>query len=174
MARGPIAFSIDQRAFQAVARAMRQQADGKELRRDLIREMKSAVRPGVDEVRARARAMPHTSRRKTPHAPLGATLARKTTSTVNLTGKRTGVRVKIKRTPELGGFTYAARRVNRGHWRHPVFWRVPLVQRWVTQTSPLKGFFDDTLRRHRAEYKKGVVDALEKTARRVARRATTR
>jgi hypothetical protein len=40
---------------------------------------------------------------------------------VRLSGRSTGVKVRIGQTPNLRGFKMAARRLNRKSWRHKVF-----------------------------------------------------
>jgi hypothetical protein len=84
---------------------------------------------------------------------------------VRLSGQRTGVQVKVRKTPSLRGFNNAARMLNKGTWRHKVFGR----DVWVQQTTPtMKGFFDETLAKDRAKYRDAVVAAVEKMAKRVA------
>lgn len=157
-------LSDDQRAIQALAKALKAEADGKALRKDLIGELKAAVEPAVSAVQGKLRSIPHNSRTKSSPA-LGTYLASRVRAQVRLSGRSTGVKVRLPQTPNIRGFKMAARRLNRKSWRHKVFGD-PKV--WVTQRSPIPGYFDDTLADGRPRYRKAVVEALERSARRVA------
>lgn len=160
----PVELNIDQRAVQKVAKAVKAELDGKDLRKDLITELKTAVAPGVSAVKSKLQSMPQAS---VPSSPaIGSFLASRVVPQVRLSGQRTGVSVRIKKTPQLRGFTNAARRLNQASWRHKVFGR----DVWVEQTSPIQGFFDDTLAKDKPLYRAGVVAALEKMARRIKER----
>lgn len=164
---GAIELSVDQRAVQRVRRALREEEDGKTLRKELVADLKKAVAPGVSAVASRLSGIPNHS--ATPSSPaLGSYLASRVKPQVRLSGRSTGVAVRIGQTPNLRGFKNAARWLNRKSWRHKVFGN-PEV--WVTQQSPMPGYFDDTLSRGKDDYRKAVVQALEAMARRIAGRA---
>lgn len=167
-----VELNIDQRAMKALAKAVRAEADGKTLRKELIAELKAAVAPGVSAVQGKLRSIPRTSAAAWAHGgkesrqALGSYIASRTKAQVRLSGRSPGVKIRIPQTPNIRGFKMAARRLNRTHWRHKVFGR----DIWVTQQSPIPGYFDDTLADGRDEYRKGVVKALESMARRIAAR----
>lgn len=163
--RPGIELSIDQKALQALRRAMLAEADGKQLRKELVGELRSAVQPGVSAVQGKLRGIPHSSGTASSPA-LGSYLASRVKPQVRLSGRSTGVAVRIAKTPKIRGFTYSARRLNRTHWRHRVFGR----NVWVEQRSPIRGYFDETLQAGKKAYRKAVVEALEKMARRIATR----
>lgn len=157
-----IALTFEQQSAIAVAKALRKEADGKELRKELIANLKTAVEPAVREVQGKLRAIPHDSpRRSSP--PLGTALASKTKPQVRLSGRSAGVKVRITKTPALRGFTHAARYLNRGRWRRRVFG----TDVWVVQQSPIPGYFDQTMRAGRRAYRKAVVAALADMTRRI-------
>lgn len=159
-------LTVDQQALQAVAKRMRAEEDGKALRKELMGNLKDAVGPGVSKVQGKLRGMPHTSAtRSSP--PLGSYLASRVKPSVRLSGRSTGVAVRVGQTPALRGFKMAARRLNRKSWRHP---RWGDKRFWVTQQSPIPGYFDDTLAEGRPQYRAAVVAALESMARRLAGR----
>jgi hypothetical protein len=161
-----IEFTVDQQAMQRVAKAMRGEEDGKTLRKELVGELKDAVGPGVSKVQGKLRSVPHASAsRSSP--PLGSYLASRVKPQVRLSGRSTGVAVRIAQTPAIRGFKMAARRLNRQSWRRRVFGH----DVWVVQNSPIPGYFDDTLAEGKPEYRAGVIRALEKMASRVARSA---
>lgn len=164
-ARPQFELTVDQTAVQKVARACKAEADGKALRKDLLVELRAAVTPGVQKVQSRLRAIPHRGPVGSP--PLGSYLAARVRSQVRLTGRATGVKVRMRQTPALRGFKMASKRLNRTSWRHRVFGK----DVWVVQESPIPGFFDETLADGREEYRAGVLAALEKMARRIAQRA---
>ena len=163
----PVELTVDQRAVKAVAKALREQEDGKALRKDLIAELKTAVAPGVAAVQGKLNAIPHTTAAVT--APtLSSYLSARVKPNVRLSGQRTGIQVKIRKTPQLRGFNNAARMLNLGTWRHKVFGR----DVWVQQVMPtMKGFFDETLAKDKPLYRAAVIGAVEKMAKRVAARA---
>jgi hypothetical protein len=163
--RSSIELSIDQKSIQVVTKALRAEADGKALRKELVADLRTAIAPGISEVQAKLRAIPHESgTRSSP--PLGSYLASKVKPQVRMSGRATGVAVRIARTPQLRGFTFAAKRFNRDGWRHKVFGR----EVWVEQTSPIRGYFDQTLGNGKAKYRAAVIQALEAMARRIAER----
>ncbi|SRR6266581_4323130 len=163
----PIELTVDQRAVQVVAKALREQEDGKALRKDLIAELKTAVAPGVASIQSKLTAIPHTTAAVTTPT-LSSYLSARVKPVVRLSGQRTGIQVKIRKTPQLRGFTNAARMLNLGTWRHKVFGR----EVWVQQVMPtMKGFFDDTLAKDKPLYRAAVIGAVEKMAKRVADRA---
>lgn len=163
--KAPFELTTDQRAMQLVAKALGAEADGKQLRKDLISELRQAVAPGVSAVQGKLRAIPSKGVSSTP--ALGSYLASRVKTQVRLSGRSTGVRVRIGKTDKLRGFTYAARRLNRKTWRHKVFGR----DVWVEQRSPITGYFDETLSAGKRSYQAAIRAALERQARRIAARA---
>lgn len=161
-------LTIDQRALQAVRAALMAEADGKQLRKELVAELKDAVQPAVSAVQGKLQSIPHASAAAS-NPPLGSYLAARVKPQVKLSGRQTGVAIRIQQTPKLRGFAMAARRLNRSSWRHKVFGK----DVWVEQTSPIPGYFDETLQAGKEKYRQAVLDALEKAARRIAERSRT-
>lgn len=159
MASGELEVTVDDQAIKDLMRVVRREADGKQLRKDLIAELKSAVSPGVSAVQGKLRSVPHRSATQSK-PPLGSYLASRTKVQVRLSGRSPGVKVRIGQTPNIRGFKMAARRLNRQKWRHRVYG----TDVWVDQKSPIPGFFDDTLAEGRSRYRAGVVSALESMA----------
>lgn len=157
MAADAVKVTVEDRDFKALMARVRAQADGKELRKDLVAELRTAVAPGVSAVQAKVRAIPHSSAVRVSPS-LGTYLASRVKPQVKLSGRSTGVRVRIGQTPNLRGFKMAARRLNAKSWRHRVYGR----DVWVTQRSPIPGFFDDTLAKGRAQYRAAVIEALKR------------
>jgi hypothetical protein len=175
-------MQVDPKTLKFVARALREEQESGRLRRDLVREIKKAVDPGVQAVRGQLAIASVTSIasgasitdgrsrvREKPRAQgptIGGYLASRVKPEVRLTGRTGGVRIRIPQTPSLRGFKLAARRLNRGTWRHPVFG----TAQWVEQQSPIPGFFDTTLNEGKEDYKAAVVASLNKLAERIKAR----
>lgn len=158
---------VDDRGLRELAAAIREEANGKQLRKDLIKSLRTAVEPGVRAVQGRLRSMPHHSHLASAPTPgLGTYLAGRTRAQVKLTGRSAGVAVRIPQTPQLRGFKFAARRLDRGHWRHQVFGKGI----WVSQVSPIPNYMDTTLTRDKAKYRAAVVAAMDDMRDRLGRR----
>jgi hypothetical protein len=163
--RSALTLSVDQKALTRVAQALREEADGKALRKDLTRELRQAVQPAVVELRASIRSAP--SRNVTPTVPLRAAIARGIVPQVRTTGKQTGVSVRVRQTTQVRGFTNAGRRFNRRSFRHPVFGNRSV---WVTQVGK-PYWFDEPMNRRRNEMRGAALDAIEDMAKRIATRS---
>jgi len=155
----------DGRELQALARLMRKESDGAALRKDLAANLRVAVEPGVSAVQGRLRSIPHTSAAE-PSPAMGTYLAARVKPQVRFSGRKTGVAIRIAKTPRLRGFAFASRRLDRGSWRHPVFGH----DVWVEQQSPIPGYFEDTLAEGRERYRAAVLEALSKMSRRLTAR----
>lgn len=163
----PVELEVRADDFRALARAMRQEADGKRLRRDMVRNLRVAVNPAVAEVRAAVRALPSEGGPR-DGAALRQTVAQKVRPQVRLSGRSPGVSIKAKKTGMPRGFKNAPKRLNsKGGWRHPVFGSRSI---FVHQTVSRPGWFDDTLRRRRDRYREAVSNAVVDMARRLASR----
>ena len=159
-AGGGYVLHVDQKQIQVVAKAMRAELDGKELRKDLIRTMKAAAAPMVTDLKA-AIAMPGAA----AGPSITAEVARAIKPTVRLAGRDTGVGVKAGNT-SVRGFRKAAKAFNLRGWRHPVYGGPA----WVAQTGR-PGWFDTTTAGHRDALHAAVMTAVEDMARRIAARS---
>lgn len=159
----PLEVKVDAADLVRIGRAMRAEADGKLLRRDLVAEIRTAVAPGVSAVQGKLRSMQHNSATLSSPA-LGSYLASKVKTQVRLAGRSAGVAVRIPKTPELRGFANAAKRLNKQSWRHKVYGRA-----WVAQQSQIPGYFDETLEKGKPEYRAAVLEAILRMKRRLAR-----
>ncbi|MEU8209785.1 hypothetical protein AB0B85_11360 [Micromonospora sp. NPDC049044] len=161
-----IEMSVDQQALQAIGKALKSEVDGKMLRRDLAREMRQALEPAKSEVRSALMSM-QTGGMPVEGAGLRTQVLKGLKAEARLSGKATGARLRIKRTPGVRGFTHAPKRLNRqGGWRHKVFGR----DVWVQQEGQ-PGYFDRAIKDNAAKYRDAVLAAMEKTAQRIARNA---
>lgn len=158
-------LTIDQRALQAVTRALDAEDDGKSLRREMAAQLRDAVRPVIPEIQSGLMSIGHAGV-PTMGEPLRETVSRGIRPETSLTGRSTGVKIRAKRTPGLRGFANAAKRLNRERgFRHPVFG----MDVWVTQYG--KGhWFEDPILARRDDFRKAIWQVLEKMARRVKHR----
>lgn len=156
-------FSVEAEAMRQLGQAFRRVADGKVLRKELTKNIRDAVAPGVEAVKSVLLAIPHNSI-ASPSPRLSTYLAARVKVDVKYSGQSTGVRVRIGQTPQLRNFRLAAKYLNKSSWRHPVFGNKNV---WVTQQSHTPGYFDDTLAENRDKYRDAVVDAIGAMARRL-------
>ncbi|MFC6017214.1 hypothetical protein ACFP2T_13480 [Plantactinospora solaniradicis] len=160
-----IELSVDAQALQALGRRLRDEEDGKKLRRDLAKNLRAALEPAKDEVRSALMGMA-TAGLEVDGAPLRTTVLKGLKAEARLTGRKTGARLKIKKTPELRNFKNAPKRLNsKKGWRHRVFGQ----DVWVTQVGE-REYFDRTIRTGQGRYRAAVRAAMAETARRITRK----
>jgi hypothetical protein len=158
------AITPDRASFRKAFRALKSEEDGRELRADLIGNLKPIAEAAASAARSRLLATP-TKGLEHPPPPLYATLAAKTKPYVRQTGKRAGVGVQVS-DKAVGRFPNAARRVNAAKWRHPTYGRTP----WVNQVgSP--GWFSEPMKATRPSALAAVQRAVNDAVRRLERRS---
>ncbi|MEV3995813.1 hypothetical protein AB0K62_08985 [Streptomyces halstedii] len=162
----PFDLQITHEGLDALVRAIRQEADGKQLRKELAATMRTALRPAAAEAKSAIMAMGSTGAGTGPG--LRAGVAKKIRPEVKLGGRWTGARVKAFKTPALRRFPNAPKRLNRrnGGWRALTWGHEP----WRTQTGK-PGWFDDAFTNDAAAHRAAVHTAMEDMARRLAARA---
>jgi len=170
MAGASMSVSVQADALAALGRAMKAEADGKALRKDLTKELKEIISPIVSEARGAATGMPSAGLEHDGE-PLRSAIARRIVGEVRYSGRATGVRIKAKRKGMPRGFEHAPKRTNaRGGWRRPVYGNKEV---WVTQVG-VPDWFDDVMRDQRPDAKAKCLAAMEDTARRIKLRVQTR
>ena len=170
MAGASMSVSVQADALAALGRAMKAEADGKALRKDLTKELKGIISPIVSEARGAATGMPSAGLEHDGE-PLRSAIARRIVGEVRYSGRATGVRIKAKRKGMPRGFEHAPKRTNaRGGWRRPVYGNKEV---WVTQVG-VPDWFDDVMRDQRPDAKAKCLAAMEDTARRIKLRVQTR
>lgn len=157
--------SVEVEGLDAIVAALRAEADGKALRRELARDMRTALRPAVADAKASILGMSSAGLSTAP--ALRPAVAKRIGAQVRLSGRSTGARVKARKLPEtVRGFRNAPKLLNRAKWRHPGFGG----DDWYDQEGK-PGWFDDPMRRHGAKYREAVLGAMENMARRISRRS---
>jgi hypothetical protein len=151
-----------------LGRALKAEEDGKQLKRDLVRNFKDALDPAVKEAKANMRAMPSRG-----HAgpKLRADVARRVGVQVKLGRRTVGVSMRATGT-KVRGFSNAPRLLNkRSGWRHP---NIAAGRRgqpdWVAQRSARPLWFDDPVQHRRREFRRAAIKAVDDMANRIARR----
>lgn len=152
--------------LDALVRAIRAEADGKQLRKDLAKSMREVLKPAAAEAKSSIMGMASAGLGTSP--ALRSSIARKIRPEVKLGGRWSGARVKAFKTKNVRDFPNAPRRTNRARgWRHPVWGD---RDNWVTQHGKTD-WFDDAFKGREGHYKGAVHEAMEAMARRIASRA---
>lgn len=159
----PVELSVDQQALAAVGKALRSEADGKFLRRELIKTLKRTADEPIDRAKAAILAAP--SKGLTEGQPLRAAIAASIKPTARLSGRTTGVSIRQSRTPQVRTFPMAGRRFNRGPFRRPVYGKA-----WVTQTGQVD-WFDRPMQDSKPDFKRDVTRVVQDLADTLAARA---
>jgi len=157
-------LTLDQRKLQAFARQMKREGNGKELRRDFVRNIKAALEPAVADAKSSIMQMDSAGLAHEGE-PLRRAIARRLAVKVKLSGRSTGAAVRAGRRGMPRGFEHAPKRTNRQHWRHRVYG----ADVWVTQTGEPR-WFDDAMKRRRDECRAAVKKAMADMARRLTHR----
>lgn len=161
-------LSVDQQRIADISRALKQETDGKALRKELMRDLKQVVDPGVGRVKGAVLALPTTGAGQTEGGGLRQAIAQQVKPEVKLSGRYTGVNVKVRGRNMPRGFRFAARRLNSPNvWRHKVFGR----DVWVEQSGIDPGWFEREIQKDGDEYQARVLSIIESMADRIASRA---
>jgi hypothetical protein len=127
---------VDSGDLKRLAKALRAQSDGKQLRRELTQGLRGVLRPLVPQVRAAYRAGPSRGgRRRRPGPGLRALLASSVRTEVRLVGRVAGARIRADGRRMPTGMKALPRYwegANRRPWRHPVHGNRAV---WVAQPS---------------------------------------
>lgn len=128
----------------------------KTLRRDMLREIRAAGKPAVDDIKRSARESLPAS------GGLADLVARQSYGVrTRLSGKSAGVRIQ-----GTGRTVRGLRSIDAGTVRHPVFGNKDAA--WVSQ--PVRpGFFTKPIEENLPRFRKSVIEALEKTAAEIVR-----
>lgn len=152
---------VDQRDLKRLVVALRREADGKELRRDLVRGLRSAVAPAAAAARTSILSMPVRGAADREGVSLRAAVAAGVKVEIRTTG-RAGVFVVARSNGMPRKFRTAPKRLNARGWRHPVHG----TKKWVTQVGK-PGWFDDTLKHAKPGANRAAGEALDDVAKRI-------
>lgn len=161
-----------------LAVAIRYEADGAVMMRDLRKNLRAAAKPAETAAKSSIMSMPSTGLRNVGGS-LRSAIRREISTSSTLTAHKAQVKIRVRKRT-VRGFKNPAKRLNStGGWRHPVRpWKregdqvVALPRQewnWVKQQSKKPGWFDDAVRKNRAEYEAAVRKAMNDAADRIAR-----
>lgn len=157
------AWAVGTEDLEDIGTALRYEQDGTRIRRQVAAELRQAVEPAVEDAKSRILAM-GSSGLAHKGEPLRTAIAAKVKAQARLSGKASGVRVRVATTPNVRGFRLAPRRTNRARgWRHPVYGN---RDRWVQQHGPV-GWFDNAMHANPDQYVAAVRRVIEDTAQRI-------
>lgn len=115
-----------------VSHELRAAGDGKELTKQLRKEIRSAARPLVPLVRSSIRSIP--AKRGYSASGLRGAMSRATGLSIRTTGTDAGVVIRVdgRKMPSHAGTLPAYMEGTKPRWRHPVFGN---TENWVDQES---------------------------------------
>lgn len=166
-----VQLTADQQQIAQVMAALKSEADGKALRREIGKRMRLIVEPAVGRAKNSVLALPSkgTSAGK-QGGSLRQSIATRIKAETRAQGRDTGVAIRVKGTGTSRNFRLAGRRLNqRRTWRHPVFGNREI---WVEVTNRNPGWFDEEVSKDRDQYRNEILAAVEEMAERIARRAS--
>lgn len=164
MSGGGLNVTSSSQDLENLVRALREEADGKQLRKELAKNMRDALKPAADEAKNAIMSMP-TSATGTSSPGLRQAIAKKIRPEVRLTGRRTGARVKARKLTNVRGFANAPKRTQQATWRTQTFGN----GEWREQQGKLD-WFDNSMNDRVPEYKEAVIDAMTDMGRRIINR----
>lgn len=152
---------VNQRDLKRLVVVLRKEADGKEMRRDLVRGLRAAVAPAAQAAKAAILSMPARGASNREGASLRASVASGVKVEIRTTGK-VGVFVVAKSTGMPRNFPNAPKKLNAKKWRHPVHG----TKKWVTQVGK-PGWFDDTVKDAKPGANRAAAEAMDSAAKRI-------
>jgi hypothetical protein len=163
----PIELTADQESLRNVGRALKQEADGKKLKKELAANLKQVLEPVAEQARSNLMSI-GTAGLAHGGSPLRTAIASQMKPAVRFSGRQTGVALRVRRKNMPRGFTNAPKALSTPKgWRHPVF----DSDRWVQQVTVPSEWFDRAARAGHQPAKQAVHAAVESMAQRIADRA---
>lgn len=159
--------------LKRVAKALKQAADGKTLRKELTGELRGQANPMVGRVQAAWLSAPSgghggSTRARRGQPDLRKLLAKATRAQVRFTGKEAGVRVRTdgrKMPDRMKALPGYAEGIRRRPWRHPIFgeWKAN------TKNQPPFPRFYATVQPDEAAARRACEQAVDKVFRQIVR-----
>lgn len=146
-------------------------ASGRDLRRDMGKEIRRVAQPVIDDMRSEVSGMslPVVSSGKEPYrGPTGGGgITGRIAAATKVSITTGGVRIKVN-NGSLGNARKLPAYIDAGKtWRHPVMGN---RKAWVSQTAASDGWFTKTGIRHHPQIKREVVEILMRYAAQMAAR----
>ena len=167
-ARSPVSVSVTGDALAELARALRRVEGGKELRKQLRRDLTKELKPMVPAVRSKVKALPSKDESKRRGRPgLRKSTARATRLQAQMSGNRAGVTVRVdprKMPPGMHNLpAYLEGRPPFRPWRSPYFGRID--DPWKEQ--PSHPYFYAIARRYERPAQVAVAAAVDSIRRQI-------
>ena len=163
---GYITIDIRDEDVKNLLKVMR--SAGRDLRRDMGKEIRHVAQPVIGTCAQRSAAWPARHRRREPSGPTGAggiTGRIAAATKVSITGR--GVRIRVN-NGSLGNARKLPAYIDAGKtWRHPVMGN---RRAWVSQTASEPGWFTKTGLRTSPQIKREVTEILMRYAAQMAAR----
>lgn len=161
-------LSIRDEDVKNLLRVMR--ASGRDLRRDMGKEIRRVAQPVIDDMRSEISGMslPATGGKEPYSGPSGGGgITGRIAGATKVSITTGGVRIKVN-TGALGNARKLPAYIDAGTtWRHPVMGN---RKAWVSQTAASDGWFTKTGIRHHPQIKREVVEILMRYAAQMAAR----
>jgi len=154
---------VDERDLVLLVAALRDEADGRQLNRDLVAELRAIAEPAAAAARGAILSMGVSGLH---HAEPGlrSSVAEHTKVVVRVSGRHPSVGIRVSKVGMPRGFSNAPKRLNAASgWRHQVFGQ----DVWVSQRGR-PGWFDDTIARFKPAAERGAQRAMDSMAERIS------
>ena len=166
MTKSSLAVTVTSEDLAHLARILKEEEDGKKLRKELAANLRKASEPARDAAKTailsmESHGLPHEGE------SLRQAIADRITVEARLSGRATGARVKARKLKT--GFVNAPKRTNATKFRHMVFFRIPRNPVWVDQVGKPR-WFPDAMKSKSEEWRKAVLVAMNAMAERIARK----
>lgn len=150
---------IDVQQWRTVSKLLRAMPDSRDLRKELLLELRKVAEPAAEQARANIRGMKSSGGRH-PGGSLRAKVAKRVQTKATLGGRKAGIRVMVAQRIGLPrGFFNAPAQLNRKSFRHPLWGR----DTWVNQVGE-PGWFDLPLIATRRPAAEAAVKVLQRFA----------
>lgn len=159
-----VAVEVKAEDLGKFAAALKAEQDGKQLRRELAKNMRGALAPAAEIAKGSIMSMASAGPGTSP--ALRSEIAKKIRPEVRLSGRSTGARVKARKI-RARDFANAPKRTQSAKgWRRMAYGR----DRWVVQYGKVE-WFDRAMAGKRDKYRAAVIDAMQAMADRIAKRS---
>lgn len=160
----PVSVEVRQDELRDLIRALRAEADGKELRKELAKSLRDTLKPHADKAKNGALSIPSGGSATSPK--LRPAIAKGVQQRVNLTMRGAGASVRARRTPRIRNFTNAPKRTNSTKGWRTQSWGNDVWREQVGKPD----WFDNAMRGIAPEATADVRRIIDEMARRIANR----
>ncbi|WP_326597748.1 hypothetical protein [Streptomyces sp. NBC_01803] len=160
----PFDVSVQPEGLDALVRRIRDEEDGKNLRKELAKNLREELKPAATLAKSGIMSMSSSEPGTAP--ALRSSIAKRIKPEVKLGGRWTGARVKSRKTPGIRGFANAPKRTQaKAGWRTQSWGNGT----WRTQQGKVD-WFDRAMEGRLNQYRQACMKAMEAMAARIAGR----